>query len=125
MVPLLCDVMGYYFSDMTNNTVGHSETTCEPLVLRVAAILSTLLIITVVIIVMIIVTFMVVTIKLSRDKANLKRVIRTLPLEQDIRSSKTEKELATGSGDYEDVDTYKTSNININENAAYSTITNL
>lgn len=112
--------MGYYFSDVTNNTFGHSETTCEPLVLRVAASLSTLLIITVVIIV----TFTVVTIKLSRDKVNLKQVIKAIP-EEELGNSKTEKELTTGSGNYEDVDAYKASDININENAAYSTITDL
>ena len=125
-VPLLCDIMGHYnISDVTNNTAGRSETTCEPLVLRVAAILSALLIITLTVIIMIVIIFTVVTVKLSRDKANLKQVIKALPLEQDIRSLKTEKELVTGSGDYEDIDAYKTSDMNINENAAYSTITNL
>ena len=108
---------------MTNSTVGGSGTTCEQLlVLRVGAILSALLIITLIFLVMIIVTFTIVTIKLSRDKANMKRVIKATPLEQDHG---TERELATGSGDYEDVDTYKATDMNINENAAYSTITDL
>ena len=109
---------------MKNNTVGCNETTCEPLVLQVATILSALLIIAVVIIVMITVTFTVVTIKLSRDKANLKQVIKAIP-EQELRNLKMEKELATCSGDYEDVDAYKQSDMDINENAAYSTITDL
>ena len=109
---------------MTNSTVGGSGTTCEQsLVLRVGATLSALLIITLIFLVMIIVTFTVVTIKLSRDKANMQRVIKATPPEQDHGKLKTERELATGSGDYEDVDTYKASDMNINENAAYSTIT--
>ena len=108
---------------MTNSTVGGSESTCELLVIRVATILSALLIITVVIIVVIIVAFMVVIVKLSRDKTNLKQAIKALSSEQDIR--KTGKELATCSGDYEDVDTYKLSEMAINENAAYSTVEDL
>ena len=108
---------------MTNSTVGRGESTCELLVIRVAAILSALLIITVVIIVMIIVAFTVFTIKLLRDKANLKQTVKAISSEQDIR--KTEKELATCSGDYEEVDTYKASDMHINENAAYSTVTDM
>ena len=112
---------------MTNSTVGGSESTCELLVIRVAAILSALLIIAVVIIVMIIVmiivAFTALTVKLLRDKVNLKQTIKAISSEQDIR--KTEKELATCSGDYEAVDTYKASDMNINENAAYSTVTDL
>ena len=73
-------------------TVGGSETTCEPLVLRVVAILSALLIITVIFLVLIIIIFIVITIKLSRDKASLKRATKATPLEQDIRSSTVEKE---------------------------------
>jgi hypothetical protein len=49
-----------------------------------------------------------------------------MPLEQEqgVRSSTREKEQlqATNSADYEYVDTYKASDMNINENAAYSTI---
>jgi predicted membrane protein len=122
-----------YISDLTNSTVGGSETTCdhEPLVLRVAAILSALLIITVIFLILITITFTVVTIKLSRDKINLKRTIKAMPLEQEQdvtpRSSTREKEQlqATNSADYEYVDVYKVSDMNINENAAYSTITDL
>ena len=117
---ILWDVI---FSDVTNSTVGGSESTCELLVIRVAAILSALLIITVVIIVMIIVAFTALTVKLLRDKVNLKQTVKAISSEQDIR--KTEKELATCSGDYGDVDTYKASDMNINENAAYSTVTDL
>ena len=48
-----------------------------------------------------------------------------MPLEQDVRSSTEEKEKlqATNSADYEYVDEYNASDMNINENAAYSTIT--
>ena len=63
---------------------------------------------------------MVITIKLSRDKTSLKQAIKAMPLEQDERSSMTEKEQATNSTDYEYVDA---SDMNINENEAYSTIT--
>ena len=118
--------MGYcFFLDLTNRTVGGHETTYEPLAIRVVATLSALLIIAVILIIVITVTFTVFTIKLSRDKANIKQVIKTMPLEQDVRRSKTEKEQATESGDYEDVDTYKVSDmsLNVNENAAYSTCT--
>ena len=117
--------MSCFFLDLTNSTVGGSDTTCEPLAIRVVAILSALLIIAVILIIVITVTFTVFTIKLSRDKANIKQVIKTMPLEQDVRRSKTEKEQATESGDYEDVDTYKVSDmsLNVNENAAYSTCT--
>ena len=109
---------------MTNSTVGGSETTCEPLVLRVVTILSALLVITVIFLVLIIIIFTVVTIKFSRDKTNLKRATKVTPLEQDIRSSTTEKEQlqATNSADYEYVDGCNASDMNINENAAYSTI---
>ena len=107
---------------MTNSTVGGNEATCEPLVLPVAAILSALLIITLIVIIMIVIVFTVVTVKLSR-KVNMKQVINTLPPEQELRE--TEKQRAIGSADYEDVDAYKASNMNINENAAYSKISDL
>ena len=86
------------------------------------AILSTLLIITILIIVMIIIIFTVVTVKLLRDRANLKQMIKAM-LEQDLRKTQTEQ--ATCSGDYEDIATYKSSDMDINENAAYSTINDL
>ena len=107
-----------------NSTVGGSETACEPLVV---AILTPLLIITIIFLVMIIVIFTIVTVKLSRDKINLKRAIKAMPLEQDVRNSTEEKEKlqATNSADYEYVDGYNASDMNINENAAYSTITNV
>ena len=72
---------------------------------------------------MIVIIFTVVTIKLSRDKANLKQTVKATPLKENLR--KAEKEQTTCSGDYEDVDAYKASDININENAAYSKITDL
>jgi hypothetical protein len=113
---------------MTNSTVGGSETTCdhEPLVSPIVAILSALLIITIIFLILTIVTFMVVTIKLSRDKINLKRIIKAMPLEQeqDVRREKEQLQ-ATNSADYENIDEYKASDMNINENAAYSTITDL
>ena len=104
-----------------NSTAGG---TCEPIVV---AILSALLIITVIFLVMIIVIFTVVAVKLSRDKINLKRAIKATPLEQDVRSSTEEKKKlqATSSADYEYVDGYNASDMSINENAAYSTITNV
>ena len=119
-------VMGYcFFLDLTNSIVGGGETTCELLALRAVATLSSLLILAVILIVVITITFTIFTIKLSRDKVNMKQVIKVMPLEDDVRKSKTEKEQATGSGDYEDVDAYKVSDmsLNINENAAYSTCT--
>ena len=122
-----CILILFQLDTTTNSTVGGSETACEPLVLRVVAILTPLLIITVIFLVMIIVIFTVVTIKLSRDKTTLKRAIKATPLEQDVRSSTVEKEklqaLPTNSADYEYVDEYNASDMNINENAAYSTIT--
>lgn len=109
--------------DLTNSTDGVFETTCEQLLLRVAAGLSTLVIITLIVIVITVFIFMVVTVKLSRDKANLKQTVKAIPLEQNLRGA--EKEQPSCSGDYEDVDAYKASDININENAAYSKITDL
>ena len=119
-----CILISFQLDATINSTAGGSETAYEPLALRVVAILSPLLIITVIFLVMIIVIFTVVTVKLSRDKINLKRAIKAMSLEQDVRSSTVEKEKlqATSSADYEYVDTYNASDMNINENAAYSTI---
>jgi hypothetical protein len=115
---------------VTNSTVGGSKTTCdhEPLVSPIVAILSALLIITVIFLILIIVTFTVVTIKLSRDKINLNQIIKAMhmPLEQEQDVKRENEQLqATNSGDYEYVDAYKASDMNINENAAYSTITDI
>ena len=118
---ILWDII--FSSDVTNSTVGGNEATCEPLVLRVAAILSALLIITLAVIIMIVIVFTVVTVKLSRDKGNMKQVIKALPPEKKLREM--EKQQTTGSGNYEDVDAYKASDMNINENAAYSKISDL
>ena len=106
---------------MTNSEfeAGGSEITCEPLVLWITVISSALLIIT---LTLTIVVFIFVTIKLSKDKANMKQVINTLPPEQDARE--TERELATSLGAYENIDIYEASDMNINENAAYSIRTN-
>ena len=122
-----CILISFQLDATTNSTAGGSETTCEPLALRVVAILTPLLIITVIFLVIIIVIFTVITIKLSRDKINLKRAIKATPLEQDVRSSTVEKEKlqAISSADYEYVDGYNASDMSINENAAYSTITNV
>ena len=93
------------------------------MVVQVAATLSALLTITLAVMIMIVMVFTVVIMKLSRDKVNLKQAIKAISSEQDIR--KMGKELAACSGDYEDVDTYKASDMNINKNAAYSTVTDL
>ena len=101
-------------SDLTNITSGGTEVVCELFALPAVAILSALLIITILIVVMIIAVFTVVTIKLSRKRA--------IPQQH---HRKTGRELATCTVDYEDIDTHRSSDMNINENAAYCTINDL
>ena len=76
-----CILLSFQLDATTNSTAGGSETACEPLALLVVAILTPLLIITIIFLVMIIVIFTVVIVKLSRDKINLKRAIKAMPLE--------------------------------------------
>ena len=45
----------------------------------------------------------------------MKQVIKAMPLEVGVRKSKTEKEQATESEDYEDVNAYKVSDMSLNE----------